>query len=820
MKRLSGYLAWLACLCGVAISCHKAPVELPFPETEEQFAESMKTTAAIDAAAEVIIEEAIAKADYGKMDVDSLARELQGIEGVLSATVESEELIVIKQIDGVHINVFLDSYWEDETDSYFTPFKYDPGTRASDGNNRISSTGSVNGNEIRSPGKVGATRKAQILVPGYDFFVKKTFGKINQDRAAMILSWEGLIREIGYSVTPTKINEGASYDYFKESNLSQQHILIIAGEGKREAVLAKGDKKENVILTALDAHNLTNPVTSTVAGSSPSDMIALGKIKGGTYFCIAPSFLSVALSQVNTLFKDTWVFLAADYSWDNDAFAQVFFNRGAAAVTGFQGKNNKDEALILATNAIAFLSSGFEFDLAMRFARNESVKDGEPIENASTKLIGHKKEEKEGFYLFNPSPLNLHFDPEENELNWDMPSTHWQEDYHFEVVVEGKTVFDETVKNNGMEHYSCSFKPTKNDTYHWYVNASLVDKKGQVWASYKSRIKETVIDSIYEPKPGHLVLDPQKIEFTNVPVSSYALMYLNVSNNGESPVKISRIDCPQPFGVYYEGMETVFPQDIAANGEDKNQRTFSVWFTPQEEGIYSGEIRVFSDADNSPLSLQISGTAVTPSKLLSVSPSTLYFTPYTLGEKPIKGSFKITNTGDRDVTVKSIICPSGFLTTKNGSFTIRADGEREVEIPVYFYPDKAGAYSGPVIILSDAENGPHTVQVSGVAIEKSEEAVPVSGVSLDVKHTRLVMGKTMQLNATVSPSNASNQKLVWISEDDGYCTVDQNGLITGVASGVTKIIVTTVDGGFTDACVVQVMDASAGHEGTGREEWD
>lgn len=59
--------------------------------------------------------------------------------------------------------------------------------------------------------------------------------------------------------------------------------------------------------------------------------------------------------------------------------------------------------------------------------------------------------------------------------------------------------------------------------------------------------------------------------------------------------------------------------------------------------------------------------------------------------------------------------------------------------------------------------------------------------------------KTLNLTATVNPSNATNPEVTWDSYDDKIATVDQDGTVTGVSPGTTTIKATAdgVSGTFT-----------------------
>ena len=68
-------------------------------------------------------------------------------------------------------------------------------------------------------------------------------------------------------------------------------------------------------------------------------------------------------------------------------------------------------------------------------------------------------------------------------------------------------------------------------------------------------------------------------------------------------------------------------------------------------------------------------------------------------------------------------------------------------------------------------------------------------------------GKTLQLYANITPSNATNQNVTWTSSNQAAATIDADGLVTGVAPGKTTITATTVDGQFTAQTTITVEKA-------------
>lgn len=91
---------------------------------------------------------------------------------------------------------------------------------------------------------------------------------------------------------------------------------------------------------------------------------------------------------------------------------------------------------------------------------------------------------------------------------------------------------------------------------------------------------------------------------------------------------------------------------------------------------------------------------------------------------------------------------------------------------------------------------------------------PVTGISFKQKELNEPAGATRQIEYTITPEGtpdigaihgvggADIKALKWESDDENVATVDENGLVTFVAAGLTKIRAITLDGGFTAECVV------------------
>ena len=85
----------------------------------------------------------------------------------------------------------------------------------------------------------------------------------------------------------------------------------------------------------------------------------------------------------------------------------------------------------------------------------------------------------------------------------------------------------------------------------------------------------------------------------------------------------------------------------------------------------------------------------------------------------------------------------------------------------------------------------------------SEKIYDVEGVSLDKTSIDLIEGDEVTLVATISPENATNKKLTWISSNPSVASVKE-GVVTALKVGTAVITVKTDDGEKTAICEVAV----------------
>lgn len=169
----------------------------------------------------------------------------------------------------------------------------------------------------------------------------------------------------------------------------------------------------------------------------------------------------------------------------------------------------------------------------------------------------------------------------------------------------------------------------------------------------------------------------------------------------------------------------------------------------------------------------------------------------------LKGQFNIPDETNR--TEDASTDTNNTQITFTGIYT-------EYEFDKGIYKDDHWEKSGAKGIVVDERYGLADVSNFFAAIQTPDSvqikgAIPVTGVSISDATASINVGATQTLTATVAPADATNKNVRWTSDNEAVATVDDDGVVTGVAAGNATITVTTVDGNFTATCDVTVAAA-------------
>lgn len=208
---------------------------------------------------------------------------------------------------------------------------------------------------------------------------------------------------------------------------------------------------------------------------------------------------------------------------------------------------------------------------------------------------------------------------------------------------------------------------------------------------------------------GKLAASPSSLSFGTVATGTNASQNITLTNTGNAAVHISSV-VAAGTGFSVTGVTT------PATLNPSQTATLSVKFAPTAAGSAVGTITITSDAQGSPLTINLTGTGAAAG--LSVSPATFNFGSVVDGQ--IKSQvFTITNTGTASLTVSQLtVSGTGYSASGLNTPATIAAGQ-SATFSVLFAPTTAGSLAGSVLVASNAPNSPNSVVLSGTGTAAS-----------------------------------------------------------------------------------------------------
>ena len=84
--------------------------------------------------------------------------------------------------------------------------------------------------------------------------------------------------------------------------------------------------------------------------------------------------------------------------------------------------------------------------------------------------------------------------------------------------------------------------------------------------------------------------------------------------------------------------------------------------------------------------------------------------------------------------------------------------------------------------------------------------VVITGITLEPKELEVYVGEVHNLNATITPEDATDKTIVWTTSDDAVITVNAQGVVTPTGEGSGYVVASTVNG-LTDTARFTVLKA-------------
>lgn len=114
---------------------------------------------------------------------------------------------------------------------------------------------------------------------------------------------------------------------------------------------------------------------------------------------------------------------------------------------------------------------------------------------------------------------------------------------------------------------------------------------------------------------------------------------------------------------------------------------------------------------------------------------------------------------------------------------------------------------GKTQIIATTTDGSNLSAICEVTVEN--QFISVTKIEINPTSERIAKGKSVMLNAVITPEDASLKTVSWSSTNPGVATVSQNGEVTAVSEGNAIVIASTQDGSNLSAmCQITVYDES------------
>ncbi|MCB2204641.1 choice-of-anchor D domain-containing protein [bacterium] len=255
--------------------------------------------------------------------------------------------------------------------------------------------------------------------------------------------------------------------------------------------------------------------------------------------------------------------------------------------------------------------------------------------------------------------------------------------------------------------------------------------------------------------PG-IETDHPALAFGQVNVGSTKVIALTISNPGSDTLSITDIS-PSSSDFTVDIASQILPP--GASFVD------SVRFSPPNEGSFSGQLTITSNAPTSPTTLPLSGTGVSAGGL-GIDLAAISF-----GNVPV-GSYRdttvtLTNNGNETLTITSFTAGDPSFTLESQISDIPPAGS--ADFILRFSPMAEGPVSAAFSIESNASSSPDAIPVDGNGVMGAE----ITFVPAQLSFGSVEVGVEKSLALTISNPGAQTLMVVSVTSTSGEFTADE-----------------------------------------------
>jgi hypothetical protein len=262
---------------------------------------------------------------------------------------------------------------------------------------------------------------------------------------------------------------------------------------------------------------------------------------------------------------------------------------------------------------------------------------------------------------------------------------------------------DEENSYHWGDYTSMTVDPVDGCTF-WYVNQYYPANETGTEINWHTRIANFRLSGC-----GGVSVAPESLTFSSQATGTTSAPQVVTLTNGQNvTLNISSIAFTGANSSDYSQTNTC-GSSVAAGGSC----TVSVFFTPGATGTRTAVLNITDDADNSPQTVNVTGTGVAP---VTLSTTSISFGNVLIGSSATASPVTLTNNQSVPLTNINISVTGAAFSQVNTCGTSIAAGAK-CTITVSFKPTTAGSQTGSVSISDSASNSPQTISLKGSGLQ-------------------------------------------------------------------------------------------------------
>jgi hypothetical protein len=254
-------------------------------------------------------------------------------------------------------------------------------------------------------------------------------------------------------------------------------------------------------------------------------------------------------------------------------------------------------------------------------------------------------------------------------------------------------------------------------------------------------------------QPGDLTAAPASVSFGNVQVGTTQTLSDTLTNTGGSDLTISQSTVSTAA---FSTTGLSLPLTLSAG----QSTTFNIVFTPQTAGSMNGTLLLTNDGSGSPLSIALSGTAVSGDGV-TANPVSITFGSAALGSTQSQTE-TLTNSASQSLTISQATVSGTGFTYTGLSLPMTLAPNQSTTFGVTFAPTNTGASDGLLSLTISGLSTTVDIALSGTGTSGSTGA-SLAAIPVSLTFTDTQTGKSQTQTETIENTGGTNASVSQIT---------------------------------------------------------